>query len=576
MKTIVTFLALFLTFVTYSQEEVRSFYQSEGFYSYTKTRSHLVSERNGILYFFAISEVNVNGNIELVYGPLDNSTLLPLAYFTVELPVQINQFNYLNGLNIVDNRVELIVQSRLFSLNSRFEFFTIDLDSNEILNHTSTPYDFSLGFCRARVNNGKLVLYAEKKSTSEFVRLEKSIDSTYKIEQTGFTFFSIDGIRKLSELEIVNGNEFVVFCNNQVQGTEVELLKRNSIGFYMKTQLPANSYSRKWDFFPIQNNSFLFLSSNAAIKINQDLDILETVSASFCNQEISNFSFCEGFEFNDTIYTIVDNYLEIYDQNLNMLTMHDYGRRIQNMDVLNISGNKWMIGYSLDTDKAGYPDSLQKSIVLIKNGSRKEFTEHHRALKWGKFEMMVGNYNGLFSGKDGYFNLMYESNDNLSKTGPIYASADNLLGKNVNDELVGTWQMYSYQGSKRLPGPLFTSVADSNMQRDKYNRSYYVTAQMIADHVGHILTYNNPHYGIPDGIRYWPGNGNVANGEAQKLADFVDHNNNGIYEPMLGEFPKIYGDRCLLTMYHQDQSESLNNSLEIHRYLYQYDCDTNE
>src|SRR5690606_17169753 len=234
-----------------------------------------------------------------------------------------------------------------------------------------------------------------------------------------------------------------------------------------------------------------------------------------------------------------DNYLEIYDQNLNMLTMHDYGRRIQNMDVLNISGNKWMIGYSLDTDKAGYPDSLQKSIVLIKNGSRKEFTEHHRALKWGKFEMMVGNYNGLFSGKDGYFNLMYESNDNLSKTGPIYASADNLLGKNVNDELVGTWQMYSYQGSKRLPGPLFTSVADSNMQRDKYNRSYYVTAQMIADHVGHILTYNNPHYGIPDGIRYWPGNGNVANGEAQKLADFVDHNNNGIYEPMLGEFPKI-------------------------------------
>src|SRR5690606_13106808 len=153
---------------------------------------------------------------------------------------------------------------------------------------------------------------------------------------------------------------------------------------------------------------------------------------------------------------------------------------------------------------------------------------------------------------------------------------DNLLGKNVIDELVGTWQRYSYKGSKRLPGPLFTSVADSNMQRDKYNRSYYVTAQMIADHVGHILTYNNPNYGIPDGIRYWPGNGNVANGEAQKLADFVDHNNDGIYEPMLGEFPKIYGDRCLLTMYHQDQSDSLNNSLEIHRYLYQYDCDTNE
>jgi hypothetical protein len=46
-------------------------------------------------------------------------------------------------------------------------------------------------------------------------------------------------------------------------------------------------------------------------------------------------------------------------------------------------------------------------------------------------------------------------------------------------------------------------------------------------------------------LLYWPGNGNIQNGEARFLAPFNDENFNQLYEPWLGETPDIRGDEAV-------------------------------
>ena len=52
-----------------------------------------------------------------------------------------------------------------------------------------------------------------------------------------------------------------------------------------------------------------------------------------------------------------------------------------------------------------------------------------------------------------------------------------------------------------------------------------------------VVTFAGGGASTPD-ILSWPGNGNVANGELPFLAPFFDANNNSIYEPLAGDYPK--------------------------------------
>ena len=52
----------------------------------------------------------------------------------------------------------------------------------------------------------------------------------------------------------------------------------------------------------------------------------------------------------------------------------------------------------------------------------------------------------------------------------------------------------------------------------------------------HVATFAGGGASTPT-ILSWPGNGNVANGELPYLAPFFDVNNNGLYEPLNGDYP---------------------------------------
>ncbi|MFT6166676.1 MAG: hypothetical protein ACJAV5_001056 [Vicingaceae bacterium] len=84
----------------------------------------------------------------------------------------------------------------------------------------------------------------------------------------------------------------------------------------------------------------------------------------------------------------------------------------------------------------------------------------------------------------------------------------------------------------------------------------------------HIASVNNRGYSSPANIKNWPTSGNSAFGIGVDLAPFVDVDNDGCYNPDIGDYPYIKGDEALFWINHIDQ-------FEYHGMLYAYNDSTN-
>ena len=122
-----------------------------------------------------------------------------------------------------------------------------------------------------------------------------------------------------------------------------------------------------------------------------------------------------------------------------------------------------------------------------------------------------------------------------------------------------------------IPGPYTNPNAYGFEDMDKYNRGYYVTREMIESHITGI-GLNDPNYEMPFSIHNWPAHGDVNKGQAADLAGFIDLDGNNIYNPENGDYPAIYGDACLLNIFHQSSFAELSTSFEIHQYFFSFDC----
>ncbi|MEO6302043.1 MAG: T9SS type A sorting domain-containing protein, partial [Bacteroidia bacterium] len=78
-------------------------------------------------------------------------------------------------------------------------------------------------------------------------------------------------------------------------------------------------------------------------------------------------------------------------------------------------------------------------------------------------------------------------------------------------------------------------------------------------------------------ILTWPGNGNVSAGYDMQLAPFVDVDNDGIYNPYNGDYPKIKGDQMIFYICNDKKSahtetQSPPLGIEMHVSAYAYNC----
>lgn len=122
---------------------------------------------------------------------------------------------------------------------------------------------------------------------------------------------------------------------------------------------------------------------------------------------------------------------------------------------------------------------------------------------------------------------------------------------------------YRQRGQDFWPGP---SSNEPETSRNRHDRIYVVSQ---ADILAHIADPSHPTADIKD----WPGNGNISIGEPAQLAPYIDINENGVYEPTLGDYPKIKGYIAAYCIYNdfdihtETGGEPLN--FDIHQMFYQ-------
>lgn len=129
-------------------------------------------------------------------------------------------------------------------------------------------------------------------------------------------------------------------------------------------------------------------------------------------------------------------------------------------------------------------------------------------------------------------------------------------------------------------GPLIVSGIDQASTDlatvNQYNNLYPANKSQI-DYF--ITNYSNSGYSIPNSILNWPAHGNSSLGYSYNLAPFFDNDNDGVYNPNLGDYPIIKGDYAIYGVMNDNShphGETNGRALgvEIRYMIYGFICDS--
>ena len=160
-----------------------------------------------------------------------------------------------------------------------------------------------------------------------------------------------------------------------------------------------------------------------------------------------------------------------------------------------------------------------------------------------------------------------------SKT-TIFTSVPWIAGLDSNNNLHIAEEQFTAYGNDYFYGP----VCDTNMlwlnSDSAWNRVWKITKNEI-DY--HKTNYWKSNYVVPEAIVNWPANGDTLIGQNLIMAPFIDNNNDGIYSPNNGDYPKIRGDESIFIIFNDSkkphtESKGLPLGVEFHQTAYAYDC----
>ena len=150
-----------------------------------------------------------------------------------------------------------------------------------------------------------------------------------------------------------------------------------------------------------------------------------------------------------------------------------------------------------------------------------------------------------------------------------------LSGTTENGDLRTVSETYKQLGESFWHGPIADNYDSAYDQ--KYNKVWKIDKDSI-DY--HLANYESENYAVPLQLQEWPAHGNVNNGEAAAIAPYVNVGGSWMFEPLLGDYPKIEGDQALFVIFNDERMEqysklSSNNNIgvEIHALFYAFDCD---
>ena len=186
---------------------------------------------------------------------------------------------------------------------------------------------------------------------------------------------------------------------------------------------------------------------------------------------------------------------------------------------------------------------------------------------YNNINVLINSASNSFWDATGSGSISYEIPKGSGKHA-IFCNDIWLGGLDSNDSLFLSGQRYLENGPDYYTGPIANNY--DNTYDTKYNNIWVVTKAEI-DY--HIVNINNGWYTVPSNIIDWPTHGNTANGEAVLLAPYVDVNNNNIYDPLNGDYPKIKGDKAFYTIFNDTRdihNETGGNPVEVEVHLMIY------
>lgn len=168
-------------------------------------------------------------------------------------------------------------------------------------------------------------------------------------------------------------------------------------------------------------------------------------------------------------------------------------------------------------------------------------------------------------------NAAYYIGNDTPAPSSLYAAAPWITALLADEEtLLSNYQGYSANAED---GAFFFGPFSDSYDSD-YLEKYLQVWSLSAEEVNtHLAMFDAPGYTAPHAIMNWPGNGRLEHNESLHLAPFEDSNMNGLYEPNLGDYPVIRGDRCVFYILSTDRDDVNTTDLvcEIMVMLYAFD-----
>jgi hypothetical protein len=172
-----------------------------------------------------------------------------------------------------------------------------------------------------------------------------------------------------------------------------------------------------------------------------------------------------------------------------------------------------------------------------------------------------------------------------NKNAPLsFAGAPWMSANDGSGQLHVAAQMYRQNGNDYWPGPLDNTGALDYTTSSKWAKIWKVNRTDIQ-----LYQITTPHTvsNVPESILTWPAKGNAyAQGNAgapltitNDMAPFVDGNGNGVYEPLLGDYPDVRGDQALWWVFNDNgpthsQTNGIPLGVEVHAMSYAYNRGT--
>lgn len=527
-----------------------------------------------------IQATNVGGDVKITTTVLDDRGEIVDTYtHNFTLGSTINGTIGITGV-FDENDMRTFMLDIYSSNTKKMSAFSYSKTTGNLIAYSEVNFVFKLSHIKAVRNGNELVQYAQANSGT-LNRITFDINNlnniTFEDVDTSPTLsFNVNNLgmsKVMGEIEIHNGNEITAFIGNVTR-----IYKRNGANDYTNTDYNvSNPVAVSIEI--VENNDLAFFNGRFLLKLDANLNLIDSVQF---NGPVFN---SQGeLVFQNSLYLLFNNFtegvttLKKFDSNLNLLQELEFNSLTEMLSMPKIQqlGSKLVISAKtteeqLFYDIDGTPEFASKPVYLnVFTDFPEQYKpkEFHFRQQIDSLTYTFGLGNNFITYKDFLGGIRTTTlNQNIG-----FVIMDLFTGITNSDTIgINTGSLFA----DFLPGPYTNPTYYNDTISNQYALAYFVSREMIENHLDSIQSGSST-YIPPHGIKHWPARGNTAIGQAENLAPFVDVNDNGIYEPYLGDYPTIYGTHSIFSITHQNPNITKTAGIEVHSYVYWFEFDTTE